>query len=340
LWPGISSPPVVEGRGDETASASRDPWIDANGFWVGYLRALYPGRPAVLGYLPNLGDRGVPHDTLELALIEARVSGGNYILAVEPNYRQALLRKDPKALAAWSDIGRTDRWLREHSALFGRPTVPLITALVEPGDETAELVNLMYRRNVSPALCDASAPPAPDPRNRLALVAANLKPPAPAVVKRILAHAEAGATVVVDGNPPWWGKPASRPLRSEQDRDFFRFGKGQLIAYREPVSDPSEFAMDVIDIITHGQRAIRLWNAPSVIPLATASPRQGERLVHLVNYGKPVNTELQARVQGHFATATLLRPESSSISLKTARRGSTTEVFVPELRRLGVLVFR
>jgi hypothetical protein len=129
-------------------------------------------------------------------------------------------------------------------------------------------------------------------------------------------------------------------VRREEDRDFFSLGKGQLVAYRKPVLDPSEFALDVIDIVTHKQRSIRLWNAPAVIALATDSPNVGERLVHLVNYGRAVDAEIQARVQGHFDSAQLIRPNGEPVSLKPARRGSTTEVFVPELNRLGVLIFR
>src|SRR6266540_2551469 len=37
-WPGVRRPPSVNGRGDETASASREPWVDANSFQVKYLR--------------------------------------------------------------------------------------------------------------------------------------------------------------------------------------------------------------------------------------------------------------------------------------------------------------
>src|SRR6266498_3662564 len=50
LWPGVSRGPNVPGRGDETASASREPWVDANGYRIGWLKALYPNKPAVLGY--------------------------------------------------------------------------------------------------------------------------------------------------------------------------------------------------------------------------------------------------------------------------------------------------
>jgi hypothetical protein len=336
LWPGIRRPPTVDGRGDETASASREPWVDANGYQVGYLRALHPDRPPVLAYVPDkLGDRNVPYDSLELALIEAWVAGGNYILAMEPHYREALLKKDAKAVAAWEQLGRTAQWLKENIKLFRQPSVPIVTALVEPGP-TAEIANLLYRRNVSPALAPVTAPPMPDPQKRVAVVAANVKPPAPDVVKKVVAHAEAGSTLIVATSPSqqWWRVPGVKQIKVEQDREYYALGKGQIIAYKLLIADPSEFALDVIDIITHKRRAVRTWNAPAVIALAT-----GERLMHLINYGSPIDMEVQARVQGHYSKATLLRPDGASIALAPAKRGSMTEVQVPELRRLGVVVF-
>jgi len=337
LWPGIRRPPTVEGRGDETASASREPWVDANGYWIGYLRALYPRRPPVLGYAPNLGERVVPFDSLELALIEAWIAGGNYILALEPRYREALLAKDPKAWQAWTQLGATARWLQKQVALFRQPTLPLITALVEPGGRTSELANLLYRRNASPRLERADRPPMPSPERCPVLVAADIRPPQPEIRKRILAHAQAGASVVTAAAPrnAWWTEAALKPIRSEPDRDFYALGRGQVVAYKNPVADPSEFALDVIDVLTHKRRAVRVWNAPAVIALAT----QG--VLHAVNYGAPIDkeNELQARIQGIFTKATLLRPEAEPLELKPARRGATTEVILPEVNRLAVVVF-
>ena len=62
--------------------------------------------------------------------------------------------------------------------------------------------------------------------------------------------------------------------------------------------------------------------------------------MHLINYGSPIDMEVQARVQGHYSKATLLRPDGA-INCRLLRRnaGSMTEVQVPELRRLGVVVF-
>ena len=118
-WPGISRGPSQEKSNDETASASRQPWVDANGYWIQYLRALYPTRAPVLAYLPDEKaglnpDRMVPYDSLELALIEAWVFGGSYLLALEARFRQALLATKPEAVAAWGSLTTTILWTALH----------------------------------------------------------------------------------------------------------------------------------------------------------------------------------------------------------------------------------
>src|SRR5690349_12030126 len=35
-WPGVAREPNVPGRGDETASASREPWVEFSGYWAAY----------------------------------------------------------------------------------------------------------------------------------------------------------------------------------------------------------------------------------------------------------------------------------------------------------------
>lgn len=332
LWPGISRGPAVKGRGDETASASREPWVDANGFWIAYLRPLYPRRAAMVAPQPP-ADRIVPFDSVELALIEARVHGGNCILTFETRYREALVRKDARALAALADLRRTAAWLDRNEKLFQQPAFPTVTALVEPGLPTAEIANLLFRRNASPALAPAADPPPPDPARILALVAANLRPPAPALRDRILAHAAAGATVVTTS----FSGP--QPDRRETDRDFYKLGKGRIVAYRRTISDPSEFALDVIDAVTHARRAVRLWNAPAVIARGGVAPGGGA-LLHAINYGSPIDIEFPARIQGRFSRAEWLRPDAPTLNLPTAQRGTTTEVAIPALKRVGFVYFR
>jgi hypothetical protein len=143
--------------------------------------------------------------------------------------------------------------------------------------------------------------------------------------------------VVTTGN--WWKPHIGKLIKSEPDREFYSTRSGQLVTYKDPISDPSEFALDVIDLVTHKKRAVRMWNAPAVIAVASESPRKGERLVHLVNYGSAVDSDVQLRVQGRYRKATLMRPEAASQDLQTAGRGTATEVQVPALGRVATLVF-
>ncbi|MEO8127076.1 MAG: hypothetical protein ABJF23_05895 [Bryobacteraceae bacterium] len=329
LWPGTRRAPGNDNPDDEVASASREPWIDANGHLVAYERALHPAKDVLLGYRPN--DRIIPFDTLELALAEAWVYGGNFILTLQPRFRSELLAGTPAARAAWDTLGQTVRFLKEQEQILGQPVLPIITAVVEPGAATAEIANLLHRRGASPALVSAQKIP-PKPGGEIkALVAAGLKQ----VPEAVFAHAAAGGTVIIDSPPP----AAAKRIKQEQDRDFLSLGSGRIVAYHKRITDPSEFALDVIDVINHRQRAVRLWNARSSIPLATTAPGRGELLLHILQYGSGEPTELQARVQGHFSRAVLLSPGSAPLPLHTARRGSTTEVFLTPKRRLAIVRF-
>ncbi len=344
LWPGVHRPdPTVAG-------ASRSTWMDQNCYLVNWLRALHPRQPTLLGYLPDKSagvqpDRVFRFDSLELALAEAFVSGGNYAMALEPRLRDALEKGGTDAVDAWRRLGRTAKWLRANAPLFRQPALPLVTLLVDASDTSIEIANLCYRFNVSPALAAADNPPVPDPRNRLVLVAAGIAAPKGDARRRILAHALAGATVVVEGLEAnaWWRTAGMQPRHTDPDREFFAAGRGQVVAYKEPVTDPGEFALDLIDIISQKRRAARLWNCDAGVALATLAPRAGEvtgqAALHIINYGQPVDFPVLARIQGAFTRATVVRPEAAPLAVKVARRGSGSEVAVPRLERVATVVF-
>ena len=48
----------------------------------------------------------VSYESLELALVDAWAAGGNYVLAPDAAYRDALLRGDAAAMAAWAQMGQ------------------------------------------------------------------------------------------------------------------------------------------------------------------------------------------------------------------------------------------
>ncbi len=345
LWPGLRTKPKDRDWVEETASASAEPWVDANGWSIAYHRAIHPNRTPVLAYEPNKDsgmtpDRYVPFETLELGLIEARMGGGNYVLALEQRYRDALLQKDDKALAAWKSLTQTAAWLDKHRALMGHPALPNITMLVDESDATQEIALLGYRRSASPRLVAASAVPAPEPTRLLALSAASLEKPTLALQKRLFAHAQAGAFVITDWKPDASLMGRWKATQKQEDRTFYSVGQGQVVVYNDKVSDPSEYSLDVIDLVTYRRRPARVWNALAAIPLATVGPNRGEAVLQVVNYGSPTREEVQARVWGQYKSATLLSPEHADQQLKTSKRGEMTEIFLPRITRASLVHFK
>lgn len=338
LWPGITRGP--SGLDVEVASASHEPWVDSNAFWIPYLRALYPNAAPVLAYEANeaaglRGGRIVPFDSHSIALAEARVMGGNYVVSLEPQFRASLLANDAKAVAAWKQLGDTAKWLSANKGLFGAEPLPIITAIVEPGRPAAEIANLLFRRNGSPRLI--ADVPARLPAGTLAVVTTSMKPPSPEVAARLLeSAASGGATLVTDDPSPnaWWRSPTLKVSKTQTDRVMYSLGKGSVVAYNRKVADPSEHALDVIDIVGHPRRAVRIWNSNSTIAVSTPG------LVHLLNYAGVSRADMQVRMQGVFKSATLLRPGGEPLPLDASRRGATTEVFLPELGPVGTIQFR
>jgi len=154
VWPGAHAS-SRSADGSPVAGASQRAWVDANGYLVSWSKALYPDRAPVLGYVPD-SDAGIAqgaviaYDSLELALVDAWAAEGNYLLAPDASYRNALMRGDPAAMAAWSRMGRTARWLKDNQSLFRQPPSSTITVLVEPGEATAEIAALLFRHSASP----------------------------------------------------------------------------------------------------------------------------------------------------------------------------------------------
>jgi len=344
VWPGARAS-ARNADGSVSAGASQRAWVDANAYRVAWLKALYPEQLPVLGYLPDK-DAGIPagqaiaYNSLELGLIDAWAAGGNYILAPDAAMRDALLGGNHAAMAAWSQMGRTALWLKEHQPLFRQPPPGTITVLVEPDETTAEIAALMYRQSASPALVSAGRVPAPDAASRPIVVAAGIRPPSPAVRALLLSHAGAGATLVTDasGEGAWWRTPGLKRVRQFEDREFYALGAGRIVAYMDAVADPGDFALDVLDL-AGGSRPVRIWDCPAGIALVSQAGPHAKPVLRVVNYGSPMRADIMAHVEGVFTAATLLRPGEQPAPLRTYRRGNHTEVMLPGLQRVAVVVF-
>jgi len=347
-WPGVRSTPSQQGgAGAEVSSASREPWLDANSYWVAYLRALYPGRAALLGYRPDEAagvkpDRLLPDHSLELSLIEAFAAGGNVVLHPPERYHVALLAGREETLAAWRRLGQTAAFLKQHAEWFRSPDGATVAVAAGTPEQSGEILNMLYRRNACPVVFSTAAPPALEPGRYRAVAVANVAAPPEAGRQRILAYARAGGLVMTapaeENSPAWWSAPEARKTRSDLDRDWFALGKGTLIAYREPVLDPAEFALDVIDAVGVRVRDLRVLGADTVVGLLHRLAGGG-LAVTLINCGARARDEFVVRVEGRYGKAAFHEPGvAAPRALKAARRTSGTEVTIERLARLAVVV--
>jgi hypothetical protein len=158
--------------------------------------------------------------------------------------------------------------------------------------------------------------------------------------RRLLAHASAGASLVIDGGDAssWWKVPGLKVARQFQDRGFYTLGAGRLLVYKELIVDPGDFALDVLDLAAR-RRPVRLWDASAVIAMASQADGRANLTLRLVNYGSPTRGDIMAQVRGVYNSASMLRPGQPSVALRTCRRGANTDVLVPGFRRLAVVVF-
>ena len=344
VWPGAKAS-ARDADGSFSGGASQRAWIDANGYLVAWTKALFPGRAPLLAYLPD-SDAGIAegqvitYDSLELALIDAWAAGRNYLLAPDAAYRDALLRGDPAATAAWSQLGRTARWLKENEGLLRQPPLSTITVLIERATPPPRSPRRCSAESGSPELVSTERVPLPDASRRPIMVAAGIHPPSPDLAKLLLAHANAGASLVVDSGDAssWWKGPGLKAARQFQDRAFYTLGAGRILVYKEAIIDPGDFALDILDLAA-ARRPVRLWDASAVIAMASRAGARGNLILRLVNYGSPTRGDIMAQVRGTYNSATLLRPGQPSVTLRTSRRGENTDVLVPGFRRLALVVF-
>ena len=135
----------------------------------------------------------------------------------------------------------------------------------------------------------------------------------PVSAKAALAFAAAGGEVLTapseSSDISWVAKSGARKKGSEDDRDIYELGKGRIVAFREPILDPAEFALDVLDAEGWRTRDVRLIGAEPVVAIPRRLASGGLSLT-LINYGvRPLENYL-LKVNGSYRSATRVSPEA------------------------------
>lgn len=347
VWPGIASP------GFGTAGATESVWLDANTSLVAQLRALYPWRRAVLGYRPDKDGgvpetRSVPPRSAEVALADAYSAGGNVILSLPENYRQGLLKEDERALETWKSLVTVHEFLKREAAAAEAPLAGRTAVLCGSIEESGEILNLAFRKNLCPVAVPAAAPGALTTGRFDVVVAVNV-PMTPAAVESVARFAMNGGAVLAapagDEKAPWWTTRGWRKVRTEEDRDVYAAGRGVVYGYHMLILDPGAFALDLKEVA--GQRSepgigvknldLRVFAADTVLGvLHRLSPSRVAAV--LTAYGNTPRQEFLVSLRGRYRRGTMRQAGSAEEKpLELMVRTGRVEINLTQLSRVAVV---
>ncbi len=340
LWPGIH--PVDTG----SAGATEKPWVDANAYLYSYLRGMYPNRPALAGYRADK-DAGLPPErsvrpsTVELAMAEAWSAGGNYILSLPPMYMEALLKGDSRASASWTQLGRTLEMLRAFREMYLVGAHSSIAIVAHDWEQAYELLNMSYRYNLFPRVIPENAIPLLTGQG-LSVVAATGVKPSENGKASLEAFLRAGGALVLAPEDPqlprWWrGFTAEKPAGGK-DQAWSKVGAGRVLTYLDPVLDPAEFALDLIDALGEKPRDLRIWNASAVLGMVHKR-EGGKALLTLLNYGGMGRDILMVRIAGLYKSAVMRRAGGAAVPIEIKQRKTMTEFTLQGLESVALIEF-
>ncbi|MGJ5817020.1 hypothetical protein [Paludibaculum fermentans] len=345
VWPGIAP------RDPNAAGATEAVWLNANASVVAHLRSLYPNRPAVLGYRPDK-DAGVPETrslpprAMEIVLADAYAAGGFVVLSFPDSFRQGLLAGDGRMTSGWKDLVKVAAFHAAHRDVAQKPGHARMLVIAGDLEQSGEILNLAYRRNLCPRVVAAAQVPALAAAQVDVVVAANV-PLAAGVVANLKRFASAGGTVMAapaEGEKTqWWA--GGRKVESDEERDKYALGRGLVYGYHEQVLDPGTFALDLKDayaeksVPTDGPKNldVRLWAADTIqVVLHRTGPSQLAAV--LTCYGNPPNHDFLISFRGRYRSASIIdpaRPEKQPLTLMP--RTGRTEINLKQAGRSAII---
>jgi hypothetical protein len=315
--PGIR---VLSDAGAATASPSSEPWIDSNLWLVRSLRAA-SAAPAWLGF-------ALDHPSAEdytRAIAESAAGGGRWAVAPDDALIAGLARKSPDALATWRRIAGSLKFFEQHAAWRGFAAAGPLGIVVDPHSTAAsENLNLITRRRIPYRVILRSQLNAQTLEGLRMVLATELTPPTAKEAALLKSFAEQGGLVVTG---PAWGVavPPGQPYLAQVA------GKGQIIVYRDSSPNPDALSKDLLSLLGKPNLGVRLFNAPTILPQATASEDRSQLLVQLINYANGPAESITVRVSGPYRYAQLYSLDGAASDLPAESSEQGTEVTIQKM---------
>jgi hypothetical protein len=299
LWPGIR--PVDEN--DKThAAPSGGPWIDTNGGFLRFARAMHKGTFWMANRPPE--NQVLPVDRYLQAISDAAMLGARWVVALDSNFAARLLASDGGALKDWKRICAYLRFYEERKEWRRLPAYAHMAVVQDAASGallSGSVLDMIGVKHTPVRPVPASL--LSDEALRPARMAVNLDPAGLTdAQKEILkAFTRSGGTVL--NGPPGWKMPAT--------------SKDGLTVDKEEVEKLDQIWKELNTLIGRQNLGVRLFNVSSMLSYFQVSGDGNRAVLHLVNYsGYPIEN-VTAHVLGRYKRAYIEFPEAPRKRVET-----------------------
>ena len=310
VWPGI---PAEDGGHNRIAGPSGSAWINTN---TGFIRAVRAWGDATV-WLANTPPAGevVTIERYLQAIADAAISGGRWVVALDPGFATRLTAGDAQARTNWQRIGVLLDYFERHPEWRG----------MHPAGKLALVQDPAKGGLLSGGILD--------------MIAVKHTPVTPVPPQKLTAQALAGSSVAVDVD-------ASALTPSEQAvlRDFAHSGGTVLTSptgFRDERPDGDSITLtkaelerfndiwrDVNSLVGRQNLGVRLFNVSSMLSNVLASSDGRTEIVHLVNYSDYPVESVTVQFLGNYHHAILFTPDGTEKTLEiyASEEGSSVDV--------------
>jgi hypothetical protein len=319
LWPGVRPP---DENNKTQAAPSGAPWINTNGGFLRFARALVPatlwiGQRVPPGLSPTV-------EQYIAAMADAYVGGARWIVTLDDDFSSRLLAGEARAVRDWKRLCASAAFFEQKVSWLRQSPAGLL-AIVQDVDSgaalSAGLLDMLGSRHTPTRIIPTRAL-TPESLRGVSL-AVNVEPEAVSSAGREALRAYTRSGGKLFNSPPGWHFPKA---------DGFVLALDKLS--KDEVAHFDLIWKQITSQTWNRNLGARLYNVASMLSHLVSTPDGARSYLFLVNYSGYAAESVTVHVPGRFSSALLHTPEAAGQKLEAYEIEEGTGI---DIARFGVV---
>ncbi len=330
-WPGLKLDTM---RGDTAvAGPTGVPWVNSNAWFSLLAGKLAPGKIRWLDFDPPDDPKHLA--TYSMAVADSEAYGSRWIISLTDEFRSALLKANPQAVASWSETCKTLAFFASHREWQSFQSEGILAVISDfRGDHafmSNEVLNLLNRNREQFQIIERSEALLKAFTGLKAILWLDDAAPADAQLEGLMAFVNQGGLLIA---PAYWGPSGVTPkIRAPAiDYKMYNEGKGQIAVPVEGFVNPYQVAIDVHLLVSRRNDLVRLFNPATTNCHASFDPVRRTQLVQIVNYSSQPAEFVSLWVRNNPRAGQLWNPgKKDAVSIPGVPGAPGTEFHLPTI---------